>query len=375
VNLVRVKDAVSSLNNKIVSTTAAHPLQTDSSIIVPADTLRMRAEEGFIASSDFKILFTEGLSLNAEVALSSFTRDLSSAEMVVEGNPLSFAQTTRISTRADFAGSAALKIQKKVWGITLSGLYIGSGFTPIGYTFMQSDRLELKVAPNLRLFDNKFSLNGSVGQRVNNLSQTKGETMTQLIGSANMSADFSEEFNLSAQYSNFGIRNNQILDTLKIENVSQSFSIDPTLTLQLSGATHIISASVGIDEFNDFNVISGAESSNDTRTLLGSYTLSFDSIPVTANLMASYMENRLSTGTLIIRSIGSTVSYPFFDGKLVPMLSLTASGSTLGAAATDDQLFFKFGLRWRPVKLLDVSGSIGNNSYSYGNPISKGKHI
>ena len=372
INFVRAKDAQNSLTNTITTITPAHPLASDPTVIVPADTARLRAEEGYVASLDGKITFTEGMSFNGEISLSSFTRDLSSPEKAISGNPLAFAQTTRTSTRADIAGSAALKLQKKVWGITLSSLYVGAGFAPIGYTFMQSDRLEFKIAPNLHLFDNKFSITGSLGERVNNLSQTKGETMTQLIGSANMNADISEAFNLSAQYSNFGIRNDQTLDTLKIQNVSQSLSIDPTLTLQGTSVTHIISASFAIDEFKDYNVVSGAESSNDTRTVLGSYTLSLTSIPLTTNILASYMENRLSTGTLIIRSIGTTIGYSFFDRKLIPSFSVTASGSTLGAAPTDDQIFFKFGLKWRPAKMIDVMGSIGNNSYTYGNPIPKG---
>jgi hypothetical protein len=84
------------------------------------------------------------------------------------------------------------------------------------------------------------------------------------------------------------------------------------------------------------------------------------------------MENRLSTGTLIIRSIGTTLGYSFFDRKLIPSFSITASGSTVGAAPTDSQLFYKLGLRWRAATMLDFMGSIGNNSYSYGDPIPKG---
>ncbi len=372
VNLVRVKDDQRSLHNTVVSITPSHPLESDSSVIIPADTVRMRAEEGYVSSADLIFTIAEGMSFNTEIALSSFTRDISSPEKEISGNPLSFAQTTRTSTRADIAGSAAFNIKQKIWGLTLSGLYIGAGYVPVGYTFMQSDRLEFKVAPSVRLFENKLSLSGSIGNRINNLSETKGETMTQLIGSVNMNADISDAFNLSAQYSNFGIRNNQTLDTLKIENVSQSLSIDPTLTLQQEDMTHTISAGLSIDEYKDYNIVSGAQSSNDTRTALGSYTVSLIKIPLTVNLLGSYMENRITSGNLIIRSIGTTIGYSFFDNKLVPSFSLSALGNSSAASPTDKQFIYKLAARWNATKAVQFTGSIGNNNNTYGNPIPKG---
>ena len=373
VNVAYAKDALGSIQNNIVSINPAHPASTDSSVIIPADTLRLRAEEGFVASTDMKIAFSESTSFSAEAAISSFSRDQTSPEKAIAGNPLAFAMTTRTSTRADFAGNATLQIQQKAWGIKLSGLYMGAGFQPIGYSFVQNDRLEVSVAPNFHLFENKFSLDGSIGERINNLSQTKGETSTQLIGAANVNAEISDAFSISAKYSNFGVRNDQTIDTLKIENVSQSLSIDPVLTLSGSTATHIITASVGIDQYKDFNVVSGASSSNDTRSILGSYTLVLNRAPLTVNLLGTYLENALSTGTLIIRSAGATVGYSFFSGALSPSFSLTASGNNVGGAPVDDQLFYKFSLRIKPVKLIELNGSIGNNAYQYGDPRRQGR--
>ena len=371
-NVVSVSDVQNSLKSTIVSITPAHKLPTDTSVLVPTDTIRLKAQQGFVASSDFKMKISDAISFNVEGALSSFTADQSSPTEQIAGNPLNFAQTTRTSTRADFAGNAAIDIQEKIWGIKFSGLYMGAGFVPIGYVYMQSDKLELSVAPSIRLFDNKFSLNGTIGQRTNNLSGTLGQTTTQLIGSASLNADISNAFNLSAQYSNFGIRNNQSSDTLKVQNVSQSLSVNPTVTIRDSAITQIFAPSFAIDEFKDFNVVSGAQTSNNTRTLLGSYTALLSSIPLTLNLFASYMENRLSTGTLIIRSIGTSVGYSFFERNLTTTFSVTSSGSTLGSAPTDQQVFYKFGIRWHALKKLDVSANIGNNNYLYGNPIQKG---
>jgi hypothetical protein len=237
---------------------------------------------------------------------------------------------------------------------------------------MQSDRLEWTIAPEVRLFSSSLNLRGSVGERVNNLSKTMTETTTQLIGSAYVSADISDAFNISANFSNFGVTNDQSSDTLKVRNVSESFSVDPTLTLRDAGVSHSIMASIGLDNYTDYNTISGAQNSNHTRTALVGYNVALDSIPLLLGTTASYIENQLPTGTLIIRSIGVTAGYAFFERKLRPSLSLTESGSTDGTGATDAQLFFRLALRWDITKKITLSVIVGNNRYSYGNPTMQG---
>jgi hypothetical protein len=371
-NMVYTKDDKSSIHNNILALNAAHPLQTDSSIIVPADTVRLRAEEGMVASADLNMKIGDGFIFNMEGAVSSFTRDLDSPINNIDGNPLSSIQTTRTSTRADFAGNADLAFQQTNWGIKLSGLYMGAGFVPVGYLFMQSDRLEFQIAPNLRLFDGAFSLNASLGQRVNNLSETKGEMTTQLIMSGNMNAEITKYLNISANYSNFGIRNNQAVDTLRVENVSQSFSFEPTLTIEQSSMINIIGAGISLDKFDDFNVISGLQSSNNTRTVFATYSNSFINIPLRFGIYGSYMENLLPLETIIIRTLSFNISYSFLKKTLAPALTISKSSNTLGSNPTDDQIFYKFAIRWQATKMITLNTSFGNNNYNYGNPISKG---
>jgi hypothetical protein len=372
INFVYMRDSKESLKNNIQSITPAHPLADDSSVTLPPDTIRVRAEEGFIASTDFGIQIGEGVLFKAEGATSIYTRDQSSDPKDISGNPFGSLYQTRVSSRLDFAANAGFIVQRKIWGITLSGLYMGAGFTPIGYPFMQADRLELSVAPSIRLFDSKLNLRASVGQRMNNLSQTKAETTRQLIASGSMSADISEAFNLSANYSNFGISNDQTSDTLKVKNTSQAFSVDPSLTFAGLGMMNSITASAGLDDYQDFNTITGAENSNKTRTYLLGYNTTLDSIPLSLGTTGTYMENQLPLGTLIIRSVGVTASYSLFDRKLVPSASVTASGSTDGTGLTDQQIFYKVGVRWNVTKAISLSAMGGNNRYTYANPAAHG---
>ncbi len=372
VNVAYSKDDASSLQNNIVSIIPPRVIDGDSTTVLPADTIRLRPEEGFMATADVLFGIAKGVKFTAEGAISSFTRDATANVTRIDGNPIDFVMTTRTSTRVDYAGSAALIVNADVWGITLNALFLGAGYAPITQPYQQSDRLEFRVAPSLRLFEGNLTFNGTVGYRINNLSETKGETMSMMLLSGNINAQITEEFTTLLRYSNYGVRNSRDLDTLRIQNVSQSMGIEPALMIDGESAMHAVNASVSLDTYEDYNVVSGVESSNDIRSATLNYLGSLKSIPISIGINGSYLENVLFTGMFIVRSLGAMASYRFLNGDVVPSLSVTIGSSSLGAVATDAQMFFKAAVRWRITKTTNFNVSYGNNQYIYGNPASRG---
>ena len=375
VNVVYARDDRSSLASDIVQVIPARPFEDDSTVIIPADTVRIRAEEGLIGSLDASVELSSGITLSGEMAISTFTSD-TRADIVAATGGTDFISTIadglssllqrRVTTRADLAGTAALAIKQPTWGITLSALYMGAGFMPLGYPFAQADRIDLKVSPSLRLFEGDVTLAGSVGQRVNNLSETKGEALTQFIANGVMNIRFSDVFSLAVNYANFGVRTNNVFDTLKVENVSQSFSIDPTVMIEGGSLLHTITGSVAFDAYDDFNVVSGAESSNDTRSATLTYTAMLMDIPLTIGGVGTYIENALFAGMLVIRTAGLNASYRLFGGAVTTSVSYTMAGSTFGALPTDSQGFLKLTARWNMTKNINLVASLANNSFRYG---------
>ena len=374
VNVVYAKDDPTSITNTITSILPARPAEDDSSVVIPSDTLRLRAEEGAIASINTKVVLGQALTFSAEGALSIFTRDQRSNLVDPADNPASFLFDARTSTRIDGAGSASLSMRYSTWGVTVSGLYMGAGFQPLAYPFIQTDRLDLKVSPMLNLFNGDFTLSGTIGQRVNNLSETKGEAMTQTIANGQMSLRFSDVFSLSSSYSNFGMRNNRQnpLDSQRIQNVSESFSIDPMLTFTAGSVMHTVTASIGIDRFDDFNVVSGVETSNNTRSAVLAYTGILEDIPLTIGANTSRVENILTNGTLKVESYGVNASYRLLAGKLVPTVSMTLANSRFGSSPSDGQTFLRAGVRWRPTTNLTLLANYGASTYTYGTATTKG---
>jgi hypothetical protein len=374
VNLVYASDDPTSLRSSIVSIVPSGPFEGDPSVILPADTIRLRAEEGAIASVDMKTRIADGVTIAAEGAISAFTRDIGSNVLDPSDNPLSGLFTARTSTRFDGAANATLAFRYASWGISLSGLYMGAGFQPLGYPFQQTDRMDLKVSPMLNLLNGDLTFSGTIGQRVNNLSETKGERLTQTIANGQLAVRFSEVLSITSTYSNFGIRNNRqdAFDSARVQNVSETFSIDPMIVFSAAEMMHTFNVGLSIDRYDDFNLVSGVASSNNTRSALLTYTGVFQTMPLTVGLTASLLENALSIGTLTVSSMGVNASYRMLSGALTPTISLTRSQSAFARDATDTQTFVKTGLRWKPVKTMTMAVNYGINAYSYGDTATRG---
>ncbi len=344
-NVVRAKDDV-------------HSLRRRSADLLP--------QEGLLVTTNFRWGFSEALAVTGEIGSSAFTRDME-ADLVDLNTPLPSSMFKhRMSTRADYAGTLALSYADADWGVRVSSKYIGAGYVALGYPFMQPDRLEFLLAPRVRFLDRKVNVNASIGHRTNNLSETKGATSTQIIGSANVLALVTDELSFTMRYANFGMRNNLKNDTLKVENVSNSFSIAPTLSLRGETVSHTITVSYSIDAFTDYNVLSGAQSTNNTQGVMLMYLVSLSELPLSVNLMGNHMTNDLPTGALTINSIGAGVSSTLLDGRVSPSLNVSWTENALASFTADTQTTVRAGVLWRITEMLSFNTALSLNNYLYG---------
>lgn len=323
-------------------------------------------QEGILFSTNFRLGFADNIYLTGEAGSSAFTRDLSSDD-IDHSTPIPtslFRQ--RVSTRTDYAGTLAFFWNESDWGLKLSGKYIGAGYVSLGFPYLQPDRLEFQFAPRVRLFDRKVNINGSIGHRTNNLSNTMGTTSTQIIGSVNVLANISDAFSVTTRYANFGVRNNMKNDTLKVETVSNSFSISPSYIIRASSIIHTITASYSLDAFSDYNVITGAQGSNNTQNIMALYAASFVDSPLLLNATASRMTNDLPANKLTIHSATLGVSYKLWEGAVLPSLSASYTENTLGSFTADKQLFIRLSMQWNITQWLAMNLAVSGNDYKYG---------
>jgi len=324
-------------------------------------------QAGTLSSLDYRLNFSKTVYLKGEVSASAFTRNSFNSEIPNFSPSLpKLLFIPRNSSRFDYASIATLGKTGKIFNLKLIGRYLGDGFVPLGFPFLQTDRAEATIEPGFNLFKNKVQLSGSIGRRINNLSGIRGSTSTQTIGSANVNIQFSESFNLSGSYSNFGFRNAITNDTFRVQMVTNSWSITPTYSKTTEKNSHNISLTYSNNVFRDFNVVTGALNDNDANNALISYTLTKLNNPFSLNTILSYFDNNSSLGKLTTNSANITAGYAFFKKKINTTLGLTVADNKYNNQAAGFQVMPTLGLKYRLNKKMQMGLNGSLNLYEFG---------
>lgn len=301
------------------------------------------------------------------------------------------------STLIDFAATSTLNVNIGGVGFDFKGLYVGPGFKPVGYPFFVSDRFDATVGTKFSMFKNKVNFNGTVGNRISNFSKwlekekisvpkIEGSGVSiplvvqggassateQLLVNANLGIQFSEKFNLETSYSNFGVQNTVVDDTLRVRNVGQNFAVTPSYTFGNEVHTSSIILMGSMDLFRDLNIVSGALNDNDSKIANLTYTLALKKNPLTANVSAAYFNIVSSNLKLDNSTFTGGVGYSFFKKKLTTQVSLTAlfnnqklqnGASVIEALERQTLMNLKVGFRFQG---LNMKFDVGNNAFTRG---------
>lgn len=332
-------------------------------------TTSVLPQEGLSASIQYRWELLKNITWQTEMATGLFSENTLAYKIPADEPGYNRPDFIRLysSTVRDNAVSTALEYRQPLWNVKAKLLYVGSGYKTFGHPFFQSDRLEWTISPTANLFDRKVSISGSIGQRTNNLSGTRAAAMSQLLASANISAQINEKISLNTSYSNFGVRNVVENDTLKIENVAQNFNFTPVLILDAADATDIFTLMFSLDNFQDYNVVSGALNDNNTMIAGLTYNRSFKNNPLTIG--ANYMFFKLNSSAITIdnTTIGVNTGYDFFDGILNTSLGLNYLLNRPETNHTyDRQILFDFQLSYKHPKRYFARFQASNNAYSFG---------
>lgn len=339
------------------------------SLIKKPDSLM--PQNGLLSSLDFRINFSKKFYFKGEIAGSAFTRNTLTDEVPnFSPAPPREIFIFKQSSRIDYAAIACIGWDEKNFGIRTTGRYYGDGFVPLGYPFLQTDRFEVTIDPKIMLLKNKFQLSGSVGTRINNLSGIRAATSTQTIGAANLNWQFNDQFSLSGSYSNFGFRNSITNDTFKVEMVTASWSVSPSLNLSRKNSMHIFSLMYSQNTFTDFNTVSGAINNNDAINGVFSYSLSLLKKPFSFSTIISYFENAMPFGKLQTQSANVTLGYKFLQKKLVTNAGLTLADNKFNSASSGFQTMATLGARYTLKKKIQfgLNGFINLFDYKESRP-------
>ncbi|MCX6187849.1 MAG: hypothetical protein NTU43_12820 [Bacteroidetes bacterium] len=129
---------------------------------------------------------------------------------------------------------------------------------------------------------------------------------------------------------------------------------------------HMFTAMYAQNTFTDFNTVSGALSSNDSRNANVSYMLSKMKNPLTMGATLSYFNNNMSFAVITTNSLNLNAGYKFFKKKVNATCGITFSDNTINNSSSGSQIMNNLGLKYTLKKKIDFSVNGSINMYKYG---------
>ncbi|GAB4332923.1 MAG: hypothetical protein OHK0038_08860 [Flammeovirgaceae bacterium] len=332
------------------------------------DTLELvRPSENFVMSAGGKWIIKQGYFIEGEFARSGYTDntlegEFSSSKEKILSRLMDINATSSIGT----AVKAMFVKQGKVVSFRVYGDYLTEGFRTLGFPFLQPDQMNLKFEPRANLLQGKLNLSGSIGRRVNNISGLKSAKTIQLIGALNVNAQITEKLSVSASYSNFGLRNTLRNDTLRVENLAQSINFSPVYVYPTDTKMHTFTFTYSIEIFDDFNLVSGKENSNNSKNIMLSYVLGWKKRPLTLDFTLNRFQNDLSVGKLQMDNATAGIKYQYFKKKMTTGLKATFMSNKTDENTPATQVLGGIIHSYKVAKKITFNFNGSINLYKYG---------
>lgn len=338
---------------------------------VPASSspppLTLKPQEGFVISLVTDIYFKKGWYFKGEGARSIFTRDLNTAldPSINSFKPFIDAHT---STVTDYAGQASIGKRSKNFDISIVSKYLGAGFQTTGYPYLQPDRLDYTINTRFNAWKNKINVVASIGQRVNNVSNTALKAK-QFIGNLNWFTQFNDHWSLNVNYNNFGFQTASGINPFGIKNVSNDLGLNPTYTWSNSKMSHLLSLSYSYSKYDERDVITGLTTSNNTHTALLTYVPTFLTKELAPDFSILYFYNNVPGVKLTLATISSGLSLPAAKKKMRLRGQLQYTLGKLNSFTSNKNFIASCNIDYKLSKQLTWTTYMTTNSFKYGNEI------
>jgi hypothetical protein len=344
----------------------------DDSNSVTTPPAMIKPQEGFTMSGVVKTFFKKGWYIKLEGAQSIYTKNLllpldttkASFEPFIKGHT---------STVRDYAGDAGFGKRGKNFDIGVKLKYIGAGFQTPGYPFMLPDRFDYTLNTRFNTWKNKDGVNrmnvvASVGQRVNNVSNTTLKAK-QFIGNLNWFTQFDDHFSLNISFNNFGLQTPGGINPYGIKNVSNDFGVNPSYTWGNDKVIHLLSMNYNYSKYDERDVLTGNITSNNTHTGLLTYVPTFLTKELSPDFSLMYFYNSMPGFKLKLITFSSGLSMPALKKKMNLRGQLQYNYSKTNSFKNNNNLIASMTCDWKISKKLTWTSFISSNTFKYGDEI------
>jgi len=272
-----------------------------------------KPEANLVIGMAWKIKLSEHLSWVTDMALSAYTRNSDGDSINL--NDIPFANTIgnifmpMVSSQYLTALETGLMYQNTKFKTYLKYRRIDPDFKSMGIYFINSDLEEYSVNPSIR-FNQKWSVNGSVGLQRDNLLDLKQRTTERFIYRAAIDWNPKPSFTLGLQHSNFGISQNalapNIADTTLLRQINTTYGVNPRVTLRNDRIVQVIMLNATYQELS--NAFSGAFAPPDVNTLQATGAYSWNLLKHAVSVTPSVTYVSVKNNQYETQSIGGAMN-------------------------------------------------------------------
>jgi hypothetical protein len=332
-NFVKAKDVASSI-------------YSDSTILNP--------QEGIVISLDYKIVLSKHLKLYGEIAGSAFTNSLLQDETVDPFIPFipEGIYKTNNSSRFDASAFSSLDLGYKKWGLVFTVKQIGAGYKSLSYPYMLTDYRDFTVNPRVMLLNSKIIVNGTIGYRTDNLSKTKIATNETVLINSSININAIKNLGIGLSYTNFGQENSIDNDTLKINFLSESYSVFGNYKFKTKEINHILNGTYSSNKFKDFNLLTGNTADNNVATYGGGISSKFSKFYTGFNYI--YSLNTQFSGKIKVNNSEVKMGYKMKKKKIDLSCALSIQKTELFTFTPDHTISLKPRVKWSATKKMKI---------------------
>ncbi len=334
--------------------------------------LTIKPQEGFTMSFAGKAVFKGGFYVHAEGAQSFYSKNLLLPEDTSRQSFKPFIKANT-STVKDYAADFGIGRKSRNFDIGAKLKYIGAGFQTPGYPFMLPDRVDYTLNTRFNAWKDstgnyKMNVVASVGQRVNNVSNTTLKAK-QFIGNLNWFTQFNEHWNLNVSYNNFGFETPSGINPYGIKNVSNDFGVNPSYTWSNDKVIHLASFNYNYSKYNERDVITGITTSNNTHTALLTYVPTFLTKNISPDFSLMYFINSVPGFKLNLVTFSCGAGMQAMKKKMNLRSQLQFNYSKTNSFKNNNNLVASLTCDWKVSKKLTWNNFVSSNQFKYGNEI------
>lgn len=301
-----------------------------------------------------RITFLKKFFWEGDGGLSLYTRNMGSSVRLDSASLLPGILTSTLgrfltingSTEFYSAYQTSVGYRGKVLSLRLQYRRVDPGYQSMGAYFFNNDVQNVTIAPSVVLFKQKVRFSGSLGLQRDNLQNQKQATSRRVIGSANLSAEFTERFGVDLNFTNFSTnqraRTILIADSFLIAQTTKNLSITPRYLIMGPGINHTFLLSYSRMTLADQNNHTAADNNIQSNNIFFNYQVTFTDRGLSLSLNLNSAQVQLATGKNGNEGITVGLTKRLLDNKL----SLGLNSSFLrGTRGTDHSTILNNGIR------------------------------